>query len=80
MSFIEKITKSRKHLLRFVTGKNNGLDAWWYILVKPDKFEKYKTQAKTNSMNLAEYSEILYYGWGKKPPEKVKKKIEEEFN
>lgn len=79
MSFVDKITKSRDHLLRLVTGKNDGHDAWWYIRVKHNLFEKYKIAVKAEEIDLADYGEVLFSGWGKTPPEDIKKKIEEEY-
>jgi len=78
MSFVDKVRKSRdRHLLRLVTGKNQGSDAWWYIRVKPEKMALYVRRVKSEFIDLADYGEILYCGWGKEPPEDIKKKIEE---
>ncbi len=77
MSFVEKLLQSRDELLRLVTGKDQGQDAWWYIRLKPELFEQYKTALKQDSIDLEQYGEVLFSGWGKKPPDEVKKKIEE---
>ena len=76
MSFVDHVTKSRNHLIRLVTAENRGRDAWWYIRVENSKFELYKIQIETGTINLPEFGEILFKGFGKEPPEDIKKKIE----
>ena len=79
MSFVDRVVKSRDHLLRLVTGKSGGHDAWWYVRVKNNLFEQYKIAVKGEVIDLSEFGEILFTGWGKEPPSDIKKKIEEEY-
>ena len=71
LSFTDKIIKSRTELLRIVTGKNAGKDAWWIVRVDKSKFEHYKNSLKSPSINLSEFGDVLAKGWGKNPPQKV---------
>lgn len=75
MGFSDKIINSRKHLFRLVTGKNNGMNAWWYVRVFNEKFEQYKLALKSDSINLEAYGEIIDCGWGKTPPETIMKEF-----
>ena len=77
MSFVDRIVSSRSFLIRLVRAKNGELKAWWYIRVRPDKFEEYKVAVRADKINLTKYGEILYSGWGEEPPEDIKEKIEE---
>ena len=77
MSFVDKIVNSRNYLIRLVRGKNQGEKAWWFVRVHPEKFEKYKIAVRTEALDLADYGEILYSGWGENPPEDIQQKIDE---
>ena len=79
MSFVDKVTKSRSELIRLVTGTANGRAAWWYVRVDPQKFIQYKIAVKTDYIDFTEFGEILFKGWGKTPPDDIKKRIEEEY-
>ena len=62
-----------------VRGQDRGWDAWHIVLVKPKLLDQFKKKIMTGSIDVADYGEVLYSGWGKDPSEDVLKKIEEEF-
>ncbi|CAK5014006.1 unnamed protein product [Meloidogyne enterolobii] len=53
--------------------------AWHYLLVDKDKKEAFLGKCKTGSMDVANYGQILYSGWGKDPPQDIKDKLNEEY-
>ena len=50
-----------------VRGKNGGRPCWQYVLVK-EKVEEFKAQIATGSIDVTNFGEILYSGWGEDPP------------
>ena len=36
--------------------------------------------AKSGSLDVADYGEVLYSGWGQDPPADIKKKIDDQYN
>jgi hypothetical protein len=64
--------------LRFVTGTNQGQQAWWFVAVSPEKLSDYKTAVNTEFINFEEYGQVIESGWGKGPPESVRRRIEDE--
>ena len=80
MGFSDKIIKSRNHLLRIVTGKSGGREAWWILKLLPAKQEIYKIRVKQNEINLGEFGEILQKGWGSEPPENILNFIKAEYS
>ena len=76
MSFVEQVTKSRNHLIRLVTGISKGRKSWYYIRVENSKFEHFKIKVKSGNINLDEYGEVLFKGWGEKPPADIQAKID----
>ncbi len=69
--------RSRVWLVR---DPNGGLPAWCYVLLVDDEetireFQKFKTE----SIDVADYGQILKCGWGQDPPEGIHKWIEEQY-
>ncbi|MCV3769207.1 MAG: hypothetical protein K0T53_00530 [Wolbachia pipientis] len=78
-SFVDATRRSRSDLIYLVRGKDRGRPAWHYILVDKDKKEMFLAKSKTGSMDVADYGEILYSGWGENPSQEIIDKINEEF-
>ncbi len=78
-SFTDQVTR-RSDLVYLVHGKDRGRDAWHYVLVDQNKLPMFLKQIETGTIDVALYGKVLRSGWGKEPPEDVKKAIEEEFS
>ncbi|MDM8335468.1 hypothetical protein [Wolbachia pipientis] len=78
-SFADAARRSRSDLIYLVRGKDRGRSAWHYVLVDKDKREMFLAKSRTGSMDVADYGEILYSGWGEDPPQEIVDKINEEF-
>jgi len=53
---------------------------WAYIAVKPSKFEEFiKITAARQKMNLADYGEILEYGFDAQVPESVQETMKSKY-
>ena len=66
-------------LLFLVKGIDDNRPAWYYVLVERLKLTMFKRALNDNIIHLEEYGKILYSAYGENPPEKIKKKIREEF-
>ena len=78
-SFADATRRSRSDLIYLVRGKDRGRSAWHYVLVDKDKREMFVAKSRTGAMDVADYGEILYSGWGEDPPQEIVDKINEEF-
>ncbi|WCR53509.1 MAG: hypothetical protein PG981_000531 [Wolbachia endosymbiont of Ctenocephalides orientis wCori] len=78
-SHAEATRRSRSDLIYLVRGKDRGKSAWHYVLVDKDKREMFLAKSRTGAMDVADYGEILYSGWGEDPPQDIVDKINEEF-
>ncbi len=79
MAFLAKLQSSRTDLLYLVTGRDAGRKCWYYVMVDKAKHSLFKAKLKTDFIQLNDYGNILYSGWGEEPPEEMKQKIEEQF-
>lgn len=78
--FAEGVRKKRSDCVYLVRGKDKNRPAWHYVLVDKVKKEMFLAAAKSGSLDVKDYGEILYSGWGENPPEDIRKKIDEEYN
>ncbi|KLT22660.1 hypothetical protein wVul_1025 [Wolbachia endosymbiont of Armadillidium vulgare str. wVulC] len=78
-SFADATRRSRSDLIYLVRGKDRGRSAWHYVLIDKEKREMFLAKSRTGSIDVADYGEILYSGWGEDPPQAIVDKINEEF-
>ncbi|WP_264702873.1 hypothetical protein [Wolbachia endosymbiont (group A) of Volucella inflata] len=78
-SFADATKRSRSDLIYLVRGKDRGKSAWHYVLVDKEKREMFLAKSRTGSIDVADYGEILYSGWGEDPPQAIVDKVNEEF-
>jgi hypothetical protein len=78
-SLAKRLRKSRSDLIYLVRGRDRGRAAWHYVLVDKEKREIFLAKSRTGSMDVADYGEILYSGWGEDPSQDIIDKINEEF-
>ena len=66
-------------LVYLVRGKDRDRVAWHYVLVDRDKIEAFKAKVDTGTIDVADYGEVLYSGWGKDPPKHIVRKVDLRF-
>lgn len=68
-------------LIEFCNGRDaSGRLYWAYLTLLPSKYREFKARAAAGeSFRLLDYGEELASGWGKHPPEHVKKELEEKY-
>jgi len=79
MSFAEKFKSSLGELVYLVRGKDKGREAWHYVFLQKTKSSLFLAKLRQGSLDVADYGEVLYSGWGKNPPESIVQKIKERF-
>ncbi|XP_013402487.1 ankyrin-1 [Lingula anatina] len=67
-------------LVYLVRGKDRGRPAWHYVLVKRKLLADFLIKTKGGSIDVADYGEVLYSGWGKDPPDDIVKKITDKYD
>jgi hypothetical protein len=78
-SFIERVKATEGHLVFLSRGAFEGKPTWHYIKVDPRKLDAFKKQVKTGSIELTEFGNILYSGWGMDPPQAIIDKVKAQF-
>jgi hypothetical protein len=80
MSFVEKVKSSSGDLVYIVRGQDQGMDAWHYVRVK-DKavLPIFLRKADGGPIDVSQYGEILYSGWGKNPPEDIVNQVQKQY-
>jgi hypothetical protein len=78
--YAETVRKKRSDCVFLVRGKDRGKAAWHYVLVDKAKKEMFLAAARGGSLDVADYGEVLYSGWGQDPPPEIKQKIDDEYN
>jgi hypothetical protein len=80
MSFYTAIRQSRANLVYLVKGTTLDLPIWQYVLVDKNKLPLFERALKNqDDMELKNYGEVLYHGYGKEPQQWVLEKISKEF-
>ncbi len=75
-----KILKAADNIYLSV-GTYNSKYTWHYVDIDKLKLPIFLNDIKNkNKIDVAQYGKILFSGWGKEPPEDIKKKIEEMTN
>ena len=71
---------SSADLIYIVRGKDKEMEAWHYVLVR-DKatLPIFLKKADGGPIDVSQYGEVLYSGWGKSPPEDVVNKVQEQY-
>ena len=71
--------RSKPSLIYFVHGTDRGRPAWHCVLVDEGKVNAFKEQLASDTIDLAVYGKIIESGFGKDPPDDVKKAIDSFF-
>lgn len=80
MSFLNKFQSSRGDLVYLVRGDDAGRDVWHYVLVDKAKLPLFKRMVTSSSIDVAEYGQVLYSGWGKEPPQEITEKVKQQYS
>jgi len=79
-TWLDSATNQRSTVLfdfvHLVTGTDKGRDAWYYVLLHSSCKEQFNSSFKGDRINLAEQGIVVYSGWGNKPPDKIKEKMQ----
>ena len=63
-------------LVYLVKGKDDGRDAWYYVLVDPEKHDKFLRDLNDNVIHLEDSGHIIRSAYGDNPDESVTKELE----
>ena len=70
-----KYKENAKHRIYLVRGEDKGKQAWHYVLVEKALLPLFLRRTNSGSLDVADFGLILKSGWGKEPPEEVRKNI-----
>ena len=77
-SWEDRLLKQKYAIL--VRGEERGLEAWHYVLVDKGKVDDFKAKVATGeSIDVAEYGEVLCSGLGKDPPKDIERMIDLQY-
>ncbi len=77
--FTEKLKTSEAHNVFLSRGTHNGRATWHYIKVEKNKLPLFKKALEKDSIELADFGEILFSGWGESPPDNITKQVKKMF-
>ena len=72
-----KYKENASERIYLVRGKDRGKPAWHYVLLKKALFPLFSRWTKGGSVDVADFGRVLKSGWGKDPPEDIRKSIRE---
>ena len=72
-----KYNENASDRIYLVRGKDRGKPVWHYVLVEKALLPLFLRRTKGGSLDVADFGLILTSGWGKDPPENVRKNINE---
>lgn len=69
--------KSAGNFKVFLTqGKFLGVYTWHYVKVDLLKLPLFQKAIKSGTLDVSQYGEILFSGWGVTPPAEIRKKVD----
>lgn len=78
--FTDIVSSSRADNIYLVRGHDiTSRAAWYYVMVEKTKKRIFEIEAKRGQINLTDYGNILYSGYGENPPEDMKQKMKDEY-
>lgn len=75
-SFASQIRRDRPENIYLVRGTSGGRPAWFYVLIEPLRKHAFLRAIESGSLDVADYGEILFSGWGVDPPAEIVGKVE----
>ncbi|MBY0406437.1 MAG: hypothetical protein K2Q01_02005 [Rickettsiales bacterium] len=58
-------------------GKYLGVFTWHYVKVETQKVPVFQNALKQGTIDVSQFGEIIYSGWGLMPPDDIRKKVDE---
>ncbi len=80
MNWVERTRRSNGDLVYLVRGKDEGRQAWYYVLVDRPKLPLFLARIDEGNLDLEEYGEVLFSGWGQDPPDDIVARIKAEYS
>jgi hypothetical protein len=69
--------KKRSFKIYLTKGRYNGVHTWHYVKVDALKQPLFQKAIQSGNIDVTEYGEILFSGWGKEPPESISDQIKD---
>ena len=57
-------------------GRYLGVHTWVYVKVDSPKLPLFQHALRQGTVDAAQYGEVIFSGWGEKPPEEVRMQVE----
>lgn len=76
---LDALRVERARQVFLVKGAKQGKPVWIYLLVNKALLPVFQHKMGQPGVDVAQYGEVLYSGWGKEPPEYVVKQLKKEF-
>jgi hypothetical protein len=74
-SFVGRLAESAGTVYLSV-GLFRGHPTWHYVRVDPRKRPQFLQQVRTGTIDVAEFGDVLFSGWGTEPPEDIRLQVE----
>lgn len=69
--------QARNFKVFLTQGKFLGVYTWHYVKVDMLKLPLFQQAMKSGTLDVAQYGEILFSGWGVHPPADIRRKVDE---
>lgn len=76
---LDALRVERARQVFLVKGTKNGKAGWVYVLINKAMLPVFQHKVGQRGVDIAQYGEVLYSGWGMEPPEYVVKQLKKEF-
>jgi hypothetical protein len=80
MSVAKQLSGSNLVYLVRLKEQPTNLDAWYYVKVKAKTLVPIFLKKVTMGINLLEFGDILYSGWGTEPPDNIRQTVKKLFS
>ena len=58
-------------------GKYLGVSTWHYVKIDTLKMPLFQKALKSGVIDVANYGDVLFSGWGMSPPDSIRKKVDQ---
>lgn len=81
INFVDAVKTSKSDLIYIVRAEEQvqNENAWYYVQVRDKKTLPIFLEESKEGLDLEEYADVLYSGWGDEPPQEIKDKIAKQF-
>lgn len=79
-SFTQKLITKNQHRFCYIKAiASDGKKAWYFVLIKPNKFDSFKKLDPKKGYRITDYADIVESGYGDQPSDEVMAKINREY-